>query len=230
MGKILAAALFLAGGAGALYAGPVYSCGGGSACNGNLYAVWVVSQTASSYVLDVGIQATNNYLTTNGGPGSNTDFINALSLVPDTSGSMTSASLTGHAAGIWNLQTGSGTGACSGIGAPYICAGASGMGANLFTYSATGFVPNTQIWQFTITGTPPALGDSAQIAFHYISSIGFAVGTSGPLDLEIQCVDSSNCDSSNFTADATAAPEPVPSALIGSGLIGLYLLRRRLSA
>jgi hypothetical protein len=226
MGKILTA-LLLVGGTGALYAGPVYSCGGGSACNGNLYAVWVVSQTATSYVLDVGVQATNNYLTTNGGPGSNTDFIDALSIVPDSSGSMTSASLTGHAAGIWNLQSGSSTGPCSGAGPAYICAGANGMGANLFTYSPAGFIPNTQIWQFTITGTPPSLGDTAYINLRYINNLGNTVGNQGTLDLAIQCIGGGSCVSGDF-ADVATVPEPVPSVLIGIGLIGLYFIRRRL--
>jgi len=228
--KILTA-IFLVGGASALYAGPVYSCGGGSACDGNLYAVWVVSQTASSYVLDVGVQATNNYLTANGGPGSNSDFIDALSIIPDTNGSATADSLTGHGAGIWSLQTGSKTGPCSSVGSPYICAGATGMGANLFTYSANGYIPNLQVWQFTITGTPPSLGDTANIKLSYINSIGTTASSSGTLDLTIQCVDSSNCDTSNFAdAPVSGVPEPTTSALFGSGLIGLYFLRRRLQA
>ncbi len=227
--KILTA-LLLVGGASAVYAGPVYSCGGGSACDGNLYAVWMVSQTATSYVLDVGVQATSNYLAANGGTGSNTDFINALSIIPDTSNSMTAASLTGHGAGVWGLQAGSGTGPCSGTAAPYICAGASGMGANLFTYTVNGFIPTTQIWQFTITGTPPSLGDTATIKLRYINSIGTTATSPGSLDFTIQCVDSSDCSSSNSAAfaDVSAVPEPTTSALIGSGLAGLYFIRRRL--
>ncbi len=145
--KILSA-LFLVGGASALYAGPVYSCGGGSACDGNLYAVWVVSQTATSYVLDVGIQVTSGYI------GSTTDFVSALSIIPDNNSSFTGASLTGHPAGIWSLQSGGlNAGGCSGSGAPFVCAGATGMGANLFTYvNATSSTPNLLVWQFTSPG------------------------------------------------------------------------------
>ena len=154
--KILTA-LFLVGGASALYAGPVYSCGGGSACDGNLYAVWVVSQTATSYVLDVGVQVTNNYLTANGGPGSTTDRIDALAIIPDNNGSFTNASLTVHPGGMWSLQNGGlNSGGCSGSGAPYVCAGSSNMGAMLFTYNPITNTnnPNTLLFQFTITGTP----------------------------------------------------------------------------
>jgi hypothetical protein len=212
--KILAA-LFLVGGA--LYAGPVYSCGGGSACNGNLYAVWVASQTATSYVLDVGIQVTTGYT------GSNSDFINALAVIPDNSGTFTGATLTGRPAGVWSLQSGGlNAGGCSGTGAPFICAGATGMGSNLFTYVAPNtYTPKTLVWQFTIQGTPPSLGDTAHIKYNYISNIGSNVGSLGSFDIAIQCVGGNGCTSSTV-------PEPVTSALIGSGLVGLYFLRRRL--
>jgi PEP-CTERM motif len=225
MGKILAA-LLLVGGTGALYAAPVYSCGGGSACNGNLYAVWVVSQTASSYVLDVGILVRNDYLSTDGGPGSNSDFISALSIIPDNSGTMTSASLTGHPAGIWNLQSGGlNSGGCSGSGAPYICAGANGMGANLFNYNSGSYTPNSPlIWQFTINGTPPSLGDTAHIKYLYISNLGTKVGDLGSFDVAIQCIGGGPCEDS----PTGGVPEPTTSALIGGGLIGLYFIRRHL--
>ena len=220
--KILAA-LLLVGGASALQAGPVYSCGGGAACDGNLYAVWVVSQTATSYVLDVGIQVTNNYLTTNGGPGHNTDFINGLAIIPDNDGSFTKATLTAHPAGIWGLQSGGlNAGGCSGTGAPFICAGATGSGAALFAYVSPGnYTPKTLVWQFTLTGTPPSLGDTAHIKYHYISNLGANVGDLGSFDVAIQCIGGNGCAGS-------AVPEPVTSALIGGGLVGLYFLRRRL--
>jgi hypothetical protein len=213
--KILTA-LFLVGGAGALYGGPVYSCGGGSACNGNLYAVWVVSQTATSYVLDVGIQVTDNYI------GSKTDFLDALAVIPDNNNSFTSATLTGHPAGIWNLQNGGlNAGGCSGTGTPFICAGATGMGTNLFTLVAPNtYTPKTLVWQFTIQGTPPSLGDTAHIKYRYIDRLGNQVGSLGSFDIAIQCIGGTGCDSATV-------PEPVTSALIGGGLIGLYFLRRR---
>ena len=215
--KILTA-LFLVGGAGALYGGPVYSCGGGAACNGNLYAVWVVSQTATSYVLDVGIQVTNDYT------GSKTDFIDGLAVIPDNSSSFTSATLTGHPAGQWTFQNGGlNAGGCTGSGTPFICAGALGMGSNLFTFVApNSYTPKTLVWQFTIQGTPPSLGDTAHIKYHYIDNLGNNVGSLGSFDLDVQCTGGNGCFAS------TTVPEPVTSALIGSGLVGLYFLRRRL--
>ena len=221
--KILTA-LFLAGGASALYAGPVYSCGGGSACDGNLYAVWVVSQTATSYVLDVGVQVTNNYLTANGGPGSTTDRIDALAIIPDNNGSFTNASLTVHPGGMWSLQNGGlNSGGCSGSGAPYVCAGSSNMGAMLFTYNpiTNTNTPNTLLFQFTITGTPPSLGDTAHIKYHFINNLGSGVGSLGSFDL---CIGGNGC----VAGDPSGVPEPVTSALVGSGLTGLYFIRRRL--
>lgn len=223
--KILTA-LFLVGGASALYAGPVYSCGGGSACNGNLYAVWVVSQTATSYVLDVGIQVTDNYLVANGGPGSYHDFINALAIIPDIDSTFTSAALTGQPAGIWSLQNGGlNSGGCSGSGAPFVCAGANGMGSNLFTFNGISYTAKTIVWQFTLQGTPPSLGDTAHIKYNYISYLGTPVGSLGSFDIAIQCIGGNGCDSSS--GGGSPAPEPVTSALIGSGLIGLYFIRRR---
>lgn len=225
MSRKILTALFLVGGASALYAGPVYSCGGGSACDGNLYAVWVFSQTATSYVLDVGVEVTNNYLTANGGPGSTSDFINGLAIIPDNSSSYTAASLTGHPAGTWNLQNGGlNASGCSGSGAPYICAGATGMGSNLFTYSSGTYIPKTLIFQFTITGTPPSLGDTAHIKYHYINNLGTNVGSLGSFDVAIQCIGGNGCP----TDPSSGVPEPVTSALVGSGLVGLYFIRRRL--
>ncbi len=129
-------ALLLIGGTSALHAGPVYSCGGGSACDGNLYAVWVSGQTATTYVLNVSIEVTNNYLTANGGPGSHNDFISALAITPDNNSSFTHATLTGAPGGVWSLGTGGlDASGCSGSGATYICAGATGAGAALFSLS-----------------------------------------------------------------------------------------------
>ena len=215
LSKILTT-LLLVGGASALSAGPVYSCGGGSACNGNLYAVWVVSQTATSYVLDVGIQVTDNYT------GSKTDFLDALAIIPNNNSTFTGATLTGHPAGIWSLQNGGlNAGGCSGTGAPFICAGATGNGTNLFTFVAPNtYTPKTLVWQFTIQGTPPSLGDTAHIKYHYIDNLGNNVGSLGSFDIAIQCIGGNGCD-------ASTVPEPVTSALIGSGLVGLYFIRRR---
>ena len=219
LSKILTT-LLLVGGASALSAGQVYSCGGGSACNGNLYAVWVVSQTATSYVLDVGIQVTSNYT------GSKTDFIDGLAIIPDNSGTFTSATLTGKPAGVWNLQSGGlNSGGCSGTGAPYVCAAATGMGSNLFNYIAPNtYDPKTLIWQFTLKGTPPSLGDTAHIKYHYIDNLGNNVGSLGSFDIAIQCIGGNGCDAYTPTS---GVPEPVTSALIGSGLVGLCFIRRR---
>jgi len=209
--KILTA-LFLVGGASALYAGPVYSCGGGSACDGNLYAAWVVTQTTTSYVLDVSIQVTSGYT------GNASDFINALSIIPDNNSPFTGATLTGHPGGVWNGMSG-------GCGSQYVCAGATGMGASLFTYNnfTHSYSPSTLTWQFMIQGAPPSLGDTAHIKFNYISSLGTSVGGNGSFDV---CIGVSGCG--GVSADPpSSVPEPVTSALIGSGLVGLYFLRRR---
>lgn len=216
--KILTA-LFLVGGASALYAGPVYSCGGGAACDGNLYAIWVVSQTATSYVLDVGVQVTSSYT------GSTVDSINGLAIIPDNQKSFTSAGLTGNPpTGIWSYQTGGlNSSGCNGSGAGYICAAATGTGSHLFSFPVGGgaATPNLLIWQFTIAGTPPSLGDTAHIKYNYVDLGGNHVGDLGSFDVAIQCIGGSGCD-------ASTVPEPITSALVGGGLVGLYFIRRRL--
>lgn len=216
--KILAA-LFLVGGASALYAGPVYSCGGGSACDGNLYAVWVVSQTATSYVLNVGVQVTSGYT------GSTTDSIKGLAVIPDVQKSFTSASLTGRpSTGTWSYQAGglNATG-CDGSGVGYVCAAATGTGSHLFSFPVGGgaATPNLLVWQFTIIGTPPSLGNTAHIKYTYVNLSGTHVGDLGSFDVAIQCIGGTGCPVTS------SAPEPMTSALIGSGLIGLYFIRRR---
>jgi hypothetical protein len=222
--KILAA-LFLVGGTTALYAGPVYSCGGGAACDGNLYAVWVVSQTATSYVLDVGVQVTSGYT------GSTIDSIKTLAIIPDNQKSFSSASLTGRpTTGTWSYQTGGLTN-CNGSGSGYICGNASGTGSHLFSFPVSGgaATPNLLVWQFTIVGTPPSLGNTAHIKYNYVDLSGNQVGSLGSFDAAIQCIGGTGCTgASSGIGSAPTVPEPVTSALIGSGLIGLYFLRRRL--
>jgi hypothetical protein len=188
-----------------------------------LYAVWVVSQTATSYVLDVGVQVTSGYT------GNKTDYINALAIIPDNSSSFTSATLTGKPAGVWGLQSGLTAGGCKGDVKPYICAGATGMGTNLFTNTAGTYTPRPLplIYQFTITGKPPSLGDTAYIKFNYINSLGTSVGGSGSFNLSIQCIGGNGCTAADPLAPGSV-PEPVTSALIGGGLVGLYFMRRRL--
>ena len=221
--KILAA-LFLVGGASALYAGPVYSCGGGSACNGNLYAVWVVSQTATSYILDVGIQATAGYT------GGKADTIDDLAIIPDNQHSYTAASLVSNPLGTWALKNGGlGASGCDGSAGRYICAKEVGNGSHLFSFSNGATSPNLLIWQFEITGKPPSLGDTVNLKWHYDHLGGFGITDSGLVNVAIQCTGGRGCLSTSLSsADIQAAPEPVTFALVGSGLIAFFFLRRRL--
>jgi hypothetical protein len=181
----------------------------------------VVSQTATSYVLDVGVQVTTGYT------GSTIDSIKGLAIIPDNQKSFTSASLTGHpSTGTWSYQAGglNATG-CDGSGVGYICAASTGTGSHLFSFPVGGgaATPNLLVWQFTIIGTPPSLGNTAHLKYTYVDLSGNHIGSVGSFDIAIQCIGGTGCD-----AAPTSAPEPVTSALIGSGLVGLYFLRRRL--
>ena len=65
------------------------------------------------------------------------------------------------------------------------------------------------------------MGDTAHIKYHYIDNLGNNVGSLGSFDVDIQCI------GGDCSVPSTTVPEPVTSALIGSGLIGLYFMRRR---
>jgi len=176
----------------------------------------VVSQTTTTYNLEVDIQVTNSYT------GSITDSINGLAIIPDNQGSFTAASLLSNPAGSWTLQNGGlSASGCDGTGTPWICAKATGNGAPLFT----GSTPLTLSWVFLITGTPPSSGDTTELKYHYVNTDGEKVGDLGSFANDIQCIGGS-CGGGGG-GGGQAVPEPVSFLLAGSGLIGIYFVRRR---
>jgi PEP-CTERM motif-containing protein len=76
---------------------------------------------------------------------------------------------------------------------------------------------------FLITGTPPSSGDTTELKYHYVDTNGAKVGDLGSFPNDIQCIGGS-CGGGG---GGLAVPEPVSFLLAGSGLIGIYFLRRR---
>jgi hypothetical protein len=78
---------------------------------------------------------------------------------------------------------------------------------------------------FLITGTPPSSGDTTELKYHYVNTDGEKVGDLGSFGVGIQCI-GGDCGGGGG-GGGQAVPEPVSFLLAGSGLIGIYFLRRR---
>lgn len=197
------------------FADIVYSCPDSSLCDGNTYAIWEVGSTSTSYTLEVDVQVTNDYT------GSESDLLNALSIIPDNNLSFTSASLLSSPGDAYTYEAGgSNANGCDGTSTTFICAQGS-PGAALFT-SGT---PNLLSFQFVINSTSqPQDGDTAHLKYLYVDTNGDKVGSLGSFDTAIQCIGDSTCGGGG---GQSIVPEPSSLVLGGMGLLSLAFLKRR---
>jgi hypothetical protein len=227
VGRAIRAVLFvalLAGTFGGLQAAPLtYGCAGSpsSICNGNEYAVWLVSTVGTTSILELDIKVGNAYTGNKW-----TDKVVAVELKDFTSNPVSAAALI-QAPGVlgdWTLLSNElSAKACDGgsPGTPNMCAEASS-----YATAAAFTVGDILKWRFQYD-SPNAVGTTAHLKYLYISGAPppggdynrVKVGDLGSWDIAIQRPDPPSSDE--------PTPEPATFATIGAGLLALGLRYRK---
>jgi hypothetical protein len=180
-----------------------------SDCSGNLYAVWLVSHVANTYVLEYDIEVLSTYT---GNLAS--DVVNAVEIKSFVS-SYNNEQLVMAPAGVvnWNLVHNelNANGCAGGANGNRLCAEAKSpyAGAPL-----SGTVPKVLSWQFQFDSTQN-LNSTAHVKYLYNNSDGKKAKNTGlgSFDLDIQV--------------PPQVPEPAGLVLFGTGLLGLAALVRK---
>jgi hypothetical protein len=197
-----------------------YGCPTNTAnCDGNLYAVSMVSHTGNTYVLKYDIEVTASYT------GNLTDLINSVALKGFV-GSDSNESLIAAPGGVghWNFF-GDGelsANGCSGPknGVTRLCAEAKSpsLGAALFSSGSPVGVLSWE-FQFDSTGALDLNPNDTDIKYLYVDASGNKVGDLGSWGFTTQCTN--GCVSIN-----AAVPEPRSLILLISVLLGVRLIGR----
>ena len=204
----------------------LFTCTAGSACDGDTYAVSVVSQTGSTYVMEFDIQ-----IAAIGGAGgytgSATDVVEAIGIKSFLSGNdITNLAVLAAPGGAanWSIRYGeldtSATCRVMSGGTPRICLEATGSYAGAPLPST---FPAILTWQFQFTdptdtpyGNPNGVGD---IKFLYEDTNDQEVASLGSFPIDLQ------------TGTTVAhAPEPSSVVLFGTVLAGTCIALRKLLA
>ena len=186
------------------------------ACNGNLYAVSLVSQAGNTYVLQFGIQVTNAYT------GGQSDLLHSIALSDFTSFATRESLLSAPGSlALWQFADGVlNANSCNGnTGGVRLCAQAAWpfAGSPLFQSGAPVGVLSFQ-FQFD---SPTPLFPTVHVKYLYTDAAGIKVGSLGSFGLPIQCLNES-CE----IPPGGHTPEPVTAVLTAMGLLAVALLRR----
>ncbi len=172
-------------------------------CFGSLITLEYEAVTATNYKIHLFIDTTDY-------TGAATNWIAAVAIKP---ASDATGSLIGNPSGTWNyLAGGLNNGACNGNGAGFMCASTPGM-----TALTDG---STYEWVFDVT-SPGTKWDLAALGSHvkvdYVNDSDCANGCNTSADITLQ----------NGGGPPQEIPEPQTLGLLGLGLLGLALIRRR---
>ena len=191
------------------FAGPLFGCTAGTDCNGNAYAVSVVSHVGNTYQLELDIQVlptyTGNQWTDTVEAVALKDFVSAFSnfSLVSAPGGVGSWTLNQHELDANGCQNGNSHGLCA-VAEP-----------------GPGFTSGDILsWVFQFD-TLDFLNTTSHIKYEYEDASGKKIGSLGSWDIVIQDCTGRTC------TPLQQAPEPQTLALLGLGLLALAFGQRK---